>query len=118
MKNQVWWTGIFVYFELGFTACVACKILVQTRQKFQFIKLDFSNSIFQNPSADRYHEVLPGGSGSGHEVNQQKDSLNSFVQTNWAESGQYSTHTFSERFVSHTPIPSLTQTTLTIFANF
>ena len=60
--------------------------------------------------------MLPGGSGSGHEVNQQKDSLKSFVQTNWAESGQYSTHTFSERFVSHTPIPSLTQTTLTIFA--
>ena len=30
------------------------KNLVQTRQKFQFIKLDFSNLIFQNPSADRY----------------------------------------------------------------
>ena len=30
------------------------KNLVQTSQKFQFIKLDFSNSIFQNPSADRY----------------------------------------------------------------
>ena len=41
-----------------FTACVACKILVQTRQKFQFIKLDFSNSIFQNPSADRYSDGI------------------------------------------------------------
>ena len=30
------------------------KNLVQTRQKFQFIKLDFSNSIVQSPSADRY----------------------------------------------------------------
>jgi len=32
------------------------KNLVQTRQKFQFIKLDFSNSIFQNPSAERYRD--------------------------------------------------------------
>ena len=33
---------------------VTSKNLVQTRQKIQFIKLKFSNSIFQNPSADRY----------------------------------------------------------------
>ena len=38
----------------NFAGYTGSKNLVQTRQKFQFIKLDFSNSIFQNPSADRY----------------------------------------------------------------
>jgi hypothetical protein len=41
-----------------FTACVPCKIWDWNRQKIEFIKLDFSNSIFQNPSADRYCEWL------------------------------------------------------------
>ena len=40
----------------NFAGYTGIKNLVQTRQKFQFIKLDFSNSIFQNPSADRYRE--------------------------------------------------------------
>ena len=38
----------------NFAGYTGSKNLVQTRQKIQFIKLDFSNSIFQNPSADRY----------------------------------------------------------------
>ena len=37
----------------NFAGYTDSKNLVQTRQKFQFIKLEFSNSIFQNPSADR-----------------------------------------------------------------
>ena len=38
----------------NFAGYTGSKNLVQTRQKFQFIKLDISSSIFQNPSADRY----------------------------------------------------------------
>ena len=38
----------------NFAGYTGSKNLIQTRQKFQFIKLDFLNSIFQNPSADRY----------------------------------------------------------------
>ena len=38
----------------NFVGYTGSKNLVQTRQKFQFIKLDLSNSIFQNPGADRY----------------------------------------------------------------
>ena len=38
----------------NFAGYTGSKNLVQTRQKFQFIKLNFSNLIFQNPSADRY----------------------------------------------------------------
>ena len=38
----------------NFAGYTGSKNLVQTRQKFQFIKLDFSNLIFQDPSADRY----------------------------------------------------------------
>ena len=44
--------------NLNFAGYPGSKNLVQTRQKFQFIKLDFSNSIFQNPSADRYRNRL------------------------------------------------------------
>jgi hypothetical protein len=40
----------------NFAGYTGSKNLVQTKQKFQFIKLDFSNSIFQNPSADRYRD--------------------------------------------------------------
>ena len=36
-----------------FTACVACKSQVQNRLKIQFVKLDFSNLIFQKSSADQ-----------------------------------------------------------------
>ena len=36
-----------------FAGYTGSKNLVQTWQKFQFIKLDFSSSIYQNPSADR-----------------------------------------------------------------
>ena len=42
----------------NFAGYTGSKNLVQTRQKFQFIKLDFSISIFQNPSADRYCESV------------------------------------------------------------
>ena len=42
----------------NFAGYTGSKNLVQTRQKFQFIKLDFPNSIFENPSADRYREKL------------------------------------------------------------
>ena len=42
----------------NFAGYTGSKNLVQTRQKFQFIKLDFSNSIFQNPSGDRYRASL------------------------------------------------------------
>ena len=42
----------------NFAGYTGSKNLVQTRQKFQFIKLNFSNSIFQNPSADRYRNRL------------------------------------------------------------
>ena len=41
----------------NFAGYTGSKNLDQTRQKFQFIKLDFSNSIFQNPSADRYRDI-------------------------------------------------------------
>ena len=44
--------------NLNFAGYTGSKNLIQTRQKFQFIKLDFSNSIFQNPSTDRYHDWL------------------------------------------------------------
>ena len=40
--------------NLNFAGYTGSENLVETRQKFHFIKLDFSNSIFQNPSADRY----------------------------------------------------------------
>ena len=40
----------------NFAGYTGSKNQVQTRQKFQFIKLDFSNSIFQNPNAGRYHD--------------------------------------------------------------
>ena len=43
----------------NFAGYTGSKNLVQTRQKFQFIKVDFSNSIFQNPSADRYRDRYP-----------------------------------------------------------
>ena len=42
--------------NLNFAGYTGSKNLVQTWQKFQFIKLDFSNLIFQNPSADRYRD--------------------------------------------------------------
>ena len=42
----------------NFSGYTGSKNLVQTIQKFQFIKLDFSNSIFQNPCADRYRNWL------------------------------------------------------------
>jgi hypothetical protein len=42
----------------NFAGYTGSKNLVQTRQKFQFIKLGFSNSIFQNPSADRYRVCI------------------------------------------------------------
>ena len=59
LKYRVW---IIEFDELdflsisnsNFTGYTGSKNLVQTRQKFQFIKLDFSNLIFQDPSADRY----------------------------------------------------------------
>ena len=35
-----------IYLHLIFTACVACKIQVQTKQKAEFIKVDFSNNIY------------------------------------------------------------------------
>ena len=41
----------------NFAGCTGSKNLDQTRQKFQFIKLHFSNSTFQNPSADRYRDI-------------------------------------------------------------
>ena len=43
LKNLVQQTGLFVYFKLDFTACVACKNLVRNRKKIQFVELDFSN---------------------------------------------------------------------------
>ena len=46
--------------NLNFAGYTGSKNLVQTRQKFQFIKLDFSNSIFQNPSTDRYWARILG----------------------------------------------------------
>ena len=42
LKNQVWWIGFFVYFELNFTAYVAWQNLVWNRQKIQFVELDIS----------------------------------------------------------------------------
>ena len=59
LKYRVW---IIEFDELDFLSIsnsnfagyTGSKNLVQTRQKFQFVKLDFSNSIFQNLSADRY----------------------------------------------------------------
>ena len=51
LRNRVWWTWFFVYFKLKFCMLPSSKKLVQTRQKFQFIKLYFTNSIFQHPSA-------------------------------------------------------------------
>ena len=41
----------------NFAGYTGSKNLVQTRQKFQFIKFDFSNSIFQNPIANRYRDI-------------------------------------------------------------
>ena len=59
LKYRVW---IIKFDELDFLSIsnsnfagyIGSKNLVQTRQKFQFIKLDYSNSIFQYPSANRY----------------------------------------------------------------
>jgi hypothetical protein len=36
-----------------FTACVACKIEVQAREKIQFIELNFSNSNIQKSNGDQ-----------------------------------------------------------------
>ena len=42
-----------------FTACVACKIQFQTRQKIHFIELNFSNSNIQKSSGDQQGNRLP-----------------------------------------------------------
>ena len=51
----------------NFAGYTGSKNLVQTKQKSQFIKLDFPNSIFQNPSADRYREQMVG-TNTGPEI--------------------------------------------------
>ena len=61
LKYRVWKIefdelGFLSISNLTFAGYTGSKNLVQTRQKFQFIKLDFSISIFQNPSADRYRD--------------------------------------------------------------
>ena len=61
LKYRVWKIEFdeldFLYISnSNFAGYTGSKNLVQTRQKFQFFKLDFSNSIFQNPSADRYRD--------------------------------------------------------------
>ena len=58
LKNQVWKIkfdelDFLTSLNWIFTASVACKIQVWNRPKIQFIKLDFSNSIFQKSSADK-----------------------------------------------------------------
>ena len=50
LKNQVQQTGFLVYFELDFTASVACRL------KIQFADLEFLNLIFQKWSADQQGE--------------------------------------------------------------
>ena len=41
----------------NFVGYTGSKNLVQTKKKILFIKLDFSNSIYQNPSGDRYRDM-------------------------------------------------------------
>ena len=52
LKNQVGQTFLSIS-NLIFTACVACKIQVQNRQKIKFVQLDFLNLIFQKSSSDQ-----------------------------------------------------------------
>ena len=63
LKYRVWKIefdelGFLSISNSNFAGYTGSKNLVQTRQKFQLIKLDFSNSTFQNPSADRYQVWL------------------------------------------------------------
>mgnify|MGYP007015437578 CR=1 FL=1 len=61
----------------NFAGYTGSKNLVQTRQKFQLIKLDFTNSIFQNPSADRYRVWLLNSGENSDGL----DSLNNTMKT-------------------------------------
>ena len=61
LKYRVWKIefdelGFLSISNSNFAGYTGSKNIVQTRQKFQFINFDFSNSIFQNPSPDRYRE--------------------------------------------------------------
>ena len=65
--------------NLNFAGYTGSKNLVQTRQKFQFIKLNFSNSIFQKSSKDRYRAWIMKNSQEVEKKNYQKE--NSLVAT-------------------------------------